>query len=60
MKISLEQDEESLCFHLEPEDSDIEHLKSSKIGLAGKEARINLGGLKIESIHPDLIGLSAI
>ncbi len=60
MKISLEQDEESLCFHLEPEDSDIEHLKSSKIGLAGKEARINLGSLKIESIHPDLIGLSAI
>ena len=45
MNISLEEDGDSLCFHLEPEDSDIEHLNSSKIGLAGGEARINLGGL---------------
>ena len=47
-------------FFLKPEDDDIEHLDRSRIGLAKNEARINLGGLEIEDIHPDLIGLTTV
>ena len=60
MNISLRQEGDLVYFILEPEDADIEHLNNSKIGLAQAEAKIDLGGLKIENIHPDLLGLSAI
>ena len=60
MKVSLEQQGEDLCFFLKPEEDDIEHLDRTRIGLAKNEARINLGGLEIEDIHPDLIGLTTI
>jgi hypothetical protein len=60
MRISLRQDGDDLCFYLEAEEEDHNHLNAVKIGLANHEARINLGGLKIEDIHPDLIGLSCI
>jgi hypothetical protein len=60
MKVSLEQQGADLCFFLKPEEDDIEHLDRTRIGLAKNEARINLGGLEIEDIHPDLIGLTTI
>ena len=60
MKVSLEQKGDELCFFLEPAEDDIEHLVRARIGLKKKEARINLGGLEIEDIHPDLIGLTTI
>ena len=60
MRVSISQEEEELIFTLEPEDADFEHLNSSKIGLSGRCAKINLGGVKYEDIHPDLIGLSTI
>ena len=60
MRVSLEQNGDDLCFHLVTEEEDERHLKAAKVGLAGNKARINLGGLKIEEIHPDLIGLSTI
>jgi len=60
MEISLEQNGDELFFHLETDEEDERHLKSANVGLAGNKAMINLGGLKIEDIHPDLIGLSTI
>ena len=60
MKVSLEQQGDDLCFFLKPEEDDIEHLDRTRIGLAKNEARINLGGLEIEDIHPDLIGLTTL
>lgn len=60
MKVTISQEEGDIIFHLEPGEADLEHLSSSKIGLSGKSAKIDLGGVKIEDIHPDLIGLSTI
>ena len=48
MKVSLEQKGDELCFFLEPGEDDIEHLDRARIGLKKKEARINLGGLKLK------------
>ena len=60
MRISIEQDGNDIIFQLRPEEDDLRHLESSKIGLSATEARIDLQGLKIDEIHPDLIGLSTI
>ena len=60
MRISIEQDGNDIIFRLRPEEDDLRHLESSKIGLSATEARINLHGLNIDEIHPDLIGLSTI
>jgi len=60
MRVSLSQEEGDIIFHLEAEEADLEHLSSSKIGLSGTMAKINLGGIKVDDIHPDLIGLSTI
>ena len=60
MRVSLSQEGEDIIFQLEAEEADLEHLSSSKIGLSGTTAKINLCGIKIDDIHPDLIGLSTI
>ena len=60
MRVELEQKGDNLIFILLPDEHDVSFLASSKIGLANNEARIDLGGVEIEEIHPDLIGLSTI
>ena len=60
MRISLAQEGDEVVFCFLAEEEDIEHLRASKIGMSNTEARIKLGGVNLEDIHPDLIGLSII
>jgi len=60
MRVTVEQNDSKVIFELKPDDDDISHLSSSKISLANTTATIDLGGLPLDDIHPDLIGLSAI
>ena len=60
MRVSLEQDGNHIVFQLIPNEDDFRHLESSKIGLAETQARVDLQGMMIDEIHPDLIGLSSI
>ena len=60
MRVELEQNGDNLIFILLPDEADVSFLASSKIGLANNEARIDLEGVGVEEIHPDLIGLSTI
>ena len=60
MRVSIDQEGNVVVFHLFPDDKDIIHLNSSKVRLSETKARIDLGGLKIAEIHPDLIGLATI
>ena len=59
-KVSINEDKGYISFILETDDDDISHLSSSKISLAKNEARIKLGDVKLNEIHPDLIGLATI
>ena len=60
MRVSLDQEGDDLIFHLEPDEDDFKYLDSTKIEIGERRARINLGGICKQEIHPDLIGLSTI
>ena len=60
MRVTLDQHGNEIIFNLESEEEDDKYLQTTKVGLGSKRASINLGGLKIGEIHPDLIGLSTI
>ena len=60
MRVTLEQYGNEIIFNLEPEEEDDEFLQTTKVGMGSNRASIDLGGLKIGEIHPDLIGLSTI
>ena len=58
--MNIFEKEEYIFFNLHPDEDDTAHLSSSKISLAKMEAKIKLEGVKLEEIHPDLIGLATI
>jgi len=60
MKVTIEQRDQVIYFKLKQEKNDLEHMQSSNIKLAEKIAFIDLGGINLEDIHPDFIGLSTI
>ena len=59
-KVSINEDKGYISFILETDEDDISHLSSSKISLAKNEAKIKIGDVKLDEIHPDLIGLATI
>ena len=60
MKTSVSQNGDEVIFHLHPEEEDLKYLKTTNIALNGSQAKVDLQGVKINEIHPDLIGLSTI
>ena len=60
MRVTLDQYGNEIIFTLESEEEDDKYLETAKVGIAATKARIDLGGLRIDEIHPDLIGLSTI
>lgn len=60
MKVNIHEEKGYLIFLLEPDQDDLLHLKSSKVSLAKREARIKLEDVELKDIHPDLIGLSTV
>ena len=60
MRVALEQYGNEIIFNLESEEEDDKYLQTTKVKMGAKKASIDLGGLQIGEIHPDLIGLSTI
>ena len=60
MEVTIDQQDGVIYFKLIPEKLDLEHIQSSNIKLAEKITFIDLGGIKLEMIHPDFIGLASI